>query len=215
MFDNTKKELMDKIKSLEIELNLKDTRINDHYKDMENKNDQIRNLKKEFESLETNYRNLKNEYSSYMDRNVCKVNDYINNDNENKKLIEDLRSQLEEQKKINEKYLQDYRDILAKNKVYLDTYLDLKQTMDEQISLSNKLTNANMEKDNIIASQGSVMNAVLSKNYDKKHIEFAAVKTYRGWEYIYHNGKNIDVNNVNSIRVSWDVNENVTLEIDQ
>ena len=41
------------------------------------------------------------------------------------------------------------------------------------------------------------------------------MKTYRGWEYIYHNGKNIDVNNVNSIRVSWDVNENVTLEIDQ
>ena len=197
---------------------------------MDNYNDELKYLNGELKNInEEIFENLeqlkKNETDHIIqldqkDKDVRELNVRIQQLktelNNKEKKIKTLKEQLKQQESVNEKYVKDYRDILAKNQVYKDAYIDTKEQMRTETGLANKLTESNLEKDKTIASLKAVLDAVVRQNFDKEHIEFAAIKTYRGgWQYLYHNGKIYNVIDAEHVSIDSYAGENVKVSVDQ
>lgn len=132
---------------------------------------------------------------------------------ERNKSLPELEKQLSKQKEVNEQYVRDYHALASQNKVLKDAYDNTKKQLDASISNFDKLIDDTTEKDKTISSLRAVVNSIANEHFDKKYIEFAALKTYRGWEYLYHDGKFVDIENVRSANMFWDRDNRVEVNV--
>lgn len=183
-----------------------DYKINELNRKIKDAIDERHNIITEYSVLQEKYKNLQKENeglsSRYKEGNHL-IDRYRTTINDNKKVISTLENQLQEQKEVNDKYVQDYRDVINRESILKDAYKNTKEQMDKEIQLANKLTVANMEKDKIIDSQQAVINAMTRNEFDKDNIEFAAIKTYRGWICVYRDGKKLDISDAEYMNVTW------------
>lgn len=88
---------------------------------------------------------------------------------------EDLRKANEDMRKANESLREAVGTILCQKEKDDDLLGDLKSYLKTQGHNMNELT--------------ACFDAVLGGMFDHDFIEFVALKTYRGWKYIYHDGE--------------------------
>lgn len=85
----------------------------------------------------------------------------------------------------------------------------LKDIADKEMQNTKSATDTSKAIAGIVASQQSSIAALAEGIYNQEHIEFFALKTYRGWKYICVNGQKItDFDNVNNINIVWNKNDN-------
>lgn len=129
-----------------------------------------------------------NKLAHVKDDNLCLIEKH-------NKEIEDLNKQ--------------YKDLFdTANKEYAENIEKYKDIAAKEIENSKSSVETSKALAGIIASQQSSISALAEGIYNQEHIEFFALKTYRGWKYICVNGQKItDFNNVNIINVSWNKND--------
>lgn len=72
----------------------------------------------------------------------------------------------------------------------------------------------NLELRSIISSLEASLAMVCQGLYDHEHIEFAAVKTYRGWQYLCYNGRQItNFDDIEDMRIDYTKGENLNMDI--
>ena len=128
--------------------------------------------------------------------------------------IDNLRQQLKEQLEVNNKYLQDYKTTKGMYDTVYGAYKNLTKKENDYIELSNKLTNQLAAKDEVIDSLKSSLAAVCGRKVDET-IELFALKTYRGWECLYHDGDKINLDKAKSVTIDWSRYECTTVNIDR
>lgn len=93
----------------------------------------------------------------------------------------------------------------------LDLAKSLVETTNERIKASTRQNDA-LQTD--LTELRKCFSAVLRGMYDREEIEFAALKTYRGWKFIYNNGQTTeDFSNVTKVSVDWYDGEKLSLSV--
>ena len=141
-------------------------------------------------------------------------------DNKIKELESDIDDGIQEIEKlyteitnIGKIYTEGIKESNKKYDTLVHTYeveLDrLKDITDKEIQNTKSAADTSKAIAGIIASQQSSIAALAEGIYNQEHIEFFALKTYRGWKYICVNGQKItDFDNVNNINIVWNKNDN-------
>lgn len=78
------------------------------------------------------------------------------------------------------------------------------------IELNDKIKELEAENKELVASICSLANGA----YNSPGIEFFALKTYRGWRYICHNGNALqDIENAKGVFISWREGDYIDVEV--
>jgi len=118
-----------------------------------------------------------------------KVNDYNNTKRQNELLIEQ-------------------NEQLQKS---LDLAKSLVEATNERIKASTRQNDA-LQAD--LTELRKCFSAVLRGMYDREEIEYAALKTYRGWKFVYNNGQMTeDFSNIGEVSCSWYDGEKLNLSM--
>ena len=118
-----------------------------------------------------------------------KVNDYNNTKRQNELLIEQNQQ-------------------LQKS---LDLAKSLLEATNERIKASTRQNDA-LQAD--LTELRKCFSAVLRGMYDREEIEYAALKTYRGWKFVYNNGQMTeDFSNIGEVSCSWYDGEKLNLSM--
>ena len=134
-----------------------------------------------------------------------------------------------EQADITEKTIQKYKEILEEIEIEKKEILDAKekehQDISDKIDAYDKLLRSEIENSkslvetnkvltSIIVTQQSSISALAEGIYNQEHIEFFALKTYRGWKYICCDGvKYTDFTNAKNVSINWNQGGRVELNI--
>lgn len=144
----------------------------------------------EMERLQEYIKSLENEREELDDYNI--------------ECLEKIDKCNEEIKKLNEQY----KHLLDGATEYCKEVEKYKDIATKEIENSKSTVETSKALAGIIASQQSSISALAEGIYNQEHIEFFALKTYRGWKYICVNGQQItDFNNMNVINISWNKND--------
>ena len=123
---------------------------------------------------------------------------------EYKDLIKELKSQNAE---LTENLNQKQQDHVAK----FDAYKNL---LEIEINTNRSVVDTNKALTSIIVTQQSSISALAEGIYNQEHIEFFALKTYRGWKYICCDGEKFtDFIDVGEVNINWKLGERVHLNI--
>ena len=145
---------------------------------------------KELERLQEYIKSLKNEKEE--------LDDY------NTECLEKIDKCNEEIEKLNEQY----KHLLDGATEYCKEVEKYKDIAAKEIENSKSSVETSKALAGVVALQQSSISALAEGIYNQEHIEFFALKTYRGWKYICVNGQKItDFNNVNTINISWNKND--------
>ena len=139
----------------------------------------------------------------------------------------DLQKENEELRKSNRELmdsiaeLKNKVDVLAKNNVELrsknqfltEEYNSCAKKFTEQVST---LTATNATQNDSIADLSASLAAVSTGCFSQEHIELAILKSFKGFKYVYYNGSCVeDLENIDSLSVSWDKGERVRMTVDR
>lgn len=126
------------------------------------------------------------------------------------KVIEGYKEQLSDYE-----ILKKQKELLTKQVEQLQTSLKLiEPIMKSQNDAIDSLENQRNILQDDVTELRQCFSAVLRGMYDREEIEFAALKTYRGWKYIYSNGVTTeDFSNTNNVEISWNNGESVKLSM--
>ena len=194
------------IKSIEDILELIKRKVND---DLASKEGRLNGYVENYLKVEKENEKLKSEVSAYK-ADADKHYEDVGTISGLQDAIEDYKSQLsdyESLKKQNETLTKQIEHLQATIKI-LDP---LVKSQDETIGFLKEQKNTSEAN---LTELRNCFSAVLRGMYDREEIEFAALKTYRGWKFIYSNGVTTeDFSNTNSVEISWNNGEFVKLSI--
>ncbi len=90
----------------------------------------------------------------------------------------------------------------------------LRARLADQSREIDRLAETIKDRDELLSGLNASFAMVTQGLYDQDNIEFAAIKTYRGWKYLIHNGmQTTNFDNVKSISIYWDKGEYVTVDM--
>ena len=106
-------------------------------------------------------------------------------------------------------------EILTEETQQLQKSLDLAKSLvestNERIKASTRQNDA-LQAD--LTELRKCFSAVLRGMYDREEIEYAALKTYRGWKFVYNNGQMTeDFSNIGEVSCSWYDGEKLNLSM--
>ena len=117
--------------------------------------------------------------------------------------------------------LNDYNNVKRQNELLIEQNQQLQKSLD----LAKSLVEANNERIKASTRQSDALqadltelrkcfSAVLRGMYDREEIEYAALKTYRGWMFVYNNGQMTeDFSNIGEVSCSWYDGEKLNLSM--
>lgn len=164
-------------------------------------------LNKEIDSLEDELDKVDEELKMY--KGLIEIRNQISDSHqktiqEYKDLIKELKSQNAE---LSESLNQAQQDQAAK----IDAFKNL---LEIEINSSRSVVDTNKALTSIIVTQQSSISALAEGIYNQEHIEFFALKTYRGWKYICCDGEKFtDFTDVGEVNINWKLGERVHLNI--
>ena len=117
--------------------------------------------------------------------------------------------------------LSDYNNVKRQNELLIEQNQQLQKSLDLAKSLidaTNERIKASTRQNDALQADLTELrkcfSAVLRGMYDREEIEFAALKTYRGWKFVYNNGQMTeDFNNIGEVSCSWYDGEKLNLSM--
>jgi len=112
-------------------------------------------------------------------------------------------------------YLKRQNETLTEQTQQLQKSLDLaKSLIDNTNERIKTVTRQNESLQADLTELRNCFSAVLRGMYDREEIEYAALKTYRGWKFIYNNGQMTeDFSNIGEVSCSWYDGEKLDLSM--
>lgn len=134
-----------------------------------------------------------------------------------KNIIHGLNTTIEDCKEK----LSDYNNVKRQNELLIEQNQQLQKSLDLAKSLieaTNERIKASTRQNDALQADLTELrkcfSAVLRGMYDREEIEFAALKTYRGWKFVYNNGQMTeDFSNIGEVSCSWYDGEKLNLSM--
>ena len=177
----------------------------------------IDSLKEQIQKLENQIEDYKEDLKRLSDDNQ-KIDEMLKEkESEITTLLVDNRKAIEDYNNLSKKYAYEkgeihkqYEDLLnTTNQKYNSEIEKYKDIAAKEIENSKSSIETSKALAGVIMSQQSSIAALAEGIYNQEHIEFFALKTYRGWKYICVNGdKYTDFENINSVGITWNKEEN-------
>lgn len=119
------------------------------------------------------------------------------------------------------KQLNDYNNTKRQNELLIEQNQQLQKSLDLAKSLveaTNERIKASTRQSDALQADLTELrkcfSAVLRGMYDREEIEYAALKTYRGWKFIYNNGQTTeDFSNITEVTADWNEGDKLRLSM--
>ncbi len=117
--------------------------------------------------------------------------------------------------------LSDYNNVKRQNELLIEQNQQLQKSLDLAKSLieaTNERIKASTRQNDALQADLTELrkcfSAVLRGMYDREEIEYAALKTYRGWKFIYNNGQTTeDFSNITEVTADWNEGDKLSLNM--
>lgn len=117
--------------------------------------------------------------------------------------------------------LSDYNNVKRQNELLIEQNQQLQKSLDlakSLVEVTNERIKASTRQNDALQADLTELrkcfSAVLRGMYDREEIEFAALKTYRGWKFVYNNGQiTEDFSNIGQVSCSWYDGEKLNLSM--
>lgn len=169
--------------------------------------------KTDYEDLKEKAKSYEKYYEDYWKERERNLNLDVENE-ELKEKITTLEKQLHDQLEVNQKYIRDIQTAEGVKNTVQESYKRVVTQLDAEIKLNAEYVRNDEEKTSIISDIESTLAAVCEDKVNE-NIELFAVKTYRGWKCLYHNGDKIDTGGASDISITWSDGDYVDLTVDR